>query len=177
MQTLGSLLEGKTHNQVIHYYSFLFSIRPEKTIFNARLKPYFKSEKSFISLLYSIVCGFVFNSTERTNGSFTSPNYPGLRTDSIDYFDVWLKWTIIELSFFVSFFQGFIRATQNAIIFSSGMHQKEFTLLSLTLMLKEWRRELILQLLLSFFHFILSISKLLLKMRFSFIASKLWAFL
>ncbi|CAG2162393.1 unnamed protein product [Oppiella nova] len=24
------------------------------------------------------VCGFVFNSTERTNGSFTSPNYPGL---------------------------------------------------------------------------------------------------
>ncbi|CAG2104867.1 unnamed protein product [Medioppia subpectinata] len=22
------------------------------------------------------VCGFVFNSTERTNGSFTSPNYP-----------------------------------------------------------------------------------------------------
>jgi hypothetical protein len=62
-----------------------------KTIFNTRLKPYFKSEISFISLLYLIVCGFVFNSTERTNGSFTSPNYPGLRTDSIDCFDVWLK--------------------------------------------------------------------------------------
>ncbi|XP_076307733.1 suppressor of lurcher protein 1-like [Tachypleus tridentatus] len=34
------------------------------------------------------VCGFIFNSTERTNGSFTSPNYPGLypRATECHYF-------------------------------------------------------------------------------------------
>ncbi|XP_022245644.1 suppressor of lurcher protein 1-like [Limulus polyphemus] len=34
------------------------------------------------------VCGFIFNSTERTNGSFTSPNYPGFypRATECHYF-------------------------------------------------------------------------------------------